>query len=78
METKELTFGEKLVGLDFNPSGDERVWKTKRLCADLVNLLNENASSGGKSALYSLICQKAIGDILDAQMNVVKVLTFKY
>jgi hypothetical protein len=33
-----LTFG-KLVGLSFNPSGDEKVNKVKQLCAELMDVL---------------------------------------
>ena len=78
METREMTFGEKLVGLEFNPSGDEQVYKAKRLCADLADLLNDYADPNSKRPLCRLLFDKAIGDIVDAQMNVVKVLTFKY
>jgi hypothetical protein len=40
--TRELTFGEKLVGLNFNPSNDDKVSKAKRLCAELADLLYED------------------------------------
>ena len=78
-ENRELTFGEKLVGLTFNPSGDEKVQRAKELCAELVDLVyddlaNEEVISHLKSQLY----EHAIGEILNAQMNVVKVLTLKY
>ena len=78
MESRKMTFGEKLVGLTFNPSGDEKVQKAKELCAELADLLHNHTSSGEQSALSRLLSEKAIGDILDAQMNVVKVLTLKY
>lgn len=78
MELRELTFGEKLVGLTFNPSGDEKVQRAKELCAELADLLNQNADPNSERPLCRLLFDKAIGDILDAQMNVVKVLTFKY
>ncbi len=78
MDERELTFGEKLVGLTFNPSGDEKVQRAKELCAELADLLNENADPNIERPLCRLLFDKAIGDILDAQMNVVKVLTFKY
>ena len=78
METRELTFGEKLVGLTFNPSGDEKVQRAKEICAELADLLNENGDPNSERPLCRLLFDKAIGDILDAQMNVVKVLTFKY
>jgi hypothetical protein len=31
---KELSYGEKAVGLTFNPSGDEKVQKVKELYAE--------------------------------------------
>lgn len=76
--SREMTFGEKLVGLTFNPSGDPKVQRAKELCAQLADLLNENADPNIDRPLCRLLFDKAIGDILDAQMNVVKVLTFKY
>lgn len=77
-EEKKLSFGEKLVGLTFNPSGDEKVQRAKELCAELADLLNNNADPNSERPLCRLLFDKAIGDIVDAQMNVVKVLTFKY
>lgn len=78
MNTKELTFGEKLVGLTFNPSGDANVNRAKELCAELADLLNQNADPNSERPMCYFLFNKAIGNILDAQMNVVKVLTFQY
>lgn len=78
---KELSFGEKLVGLTFNPSGDDKVSKAKRLCADLANLLMENCSpekDEWSDYVKRMHRDHAAMSILDAQMNVVKVLTLKY
>jgi hypothetical protein len=78
------TFGEKLVGLSFNPSGDPKVQKAKLLCAELADLLNdhdrEKTDNGNamSSTLYKNLYNHAVGEILNAQMNVVKVLTLKY
>ncbi len=71
------TFGEKLVGITFNPSGDDKVLRAKVLCAELADLLAENTPADA-SPLHNMLINKAIVDILDAQMNVVKCLTFKY
>ena len=77
--SKELSFGQKLVGLTFNPSGDEKVQRAKELCAELADLLNKEAlSQPSQSALYNVLFNHTIGEILNAQMNVVKVLTLKY
>lgn len=77
-DQRELTFGEKLVGLTFNPSGDPKVLKAKQLCAELADLLFQNTPPTHPASLEQLLIDKAIGDILDAQMNVVKALTLKY
>lgn len=76
-ETRELTFGEQLVGVTFNPSGDPKVNKAKELCAALADLLQET-NVGRESYLYTTLFNHTIGEILNAQMNVVKVLTLKY
>jgi|688.fasta_scaffold20471_10 hypothetical protein len=85
----ELTFGEQLVGLSHNPSGNENVLKAKKLCAELADLLNDtynnpynynenkNIAPGYNDPLKETLFQHAIGEILNAQMNVVKVLTFE-
>lgn len=74
------TFGEKLVGIGFNPSGDARILKAKQLCAELADLLEqeriESIQSGGYAALKQMITENAFSEILNAQMNVVKALTF--
>jgi hypothetical protein len=79
MEEKELTFGEKLVGLSFNPSGNEKVNRVKELCAELANLTHneywENNHLGKE--INEILYQHTIGEILNAQMNVVKLITLK-
>ena len=75
---KELSFGEKLVGLTFNPSGDDKVGKAKRLCADLADLLNDENNISEASQFSQRLFSHAVCEILNAQMNVVKVLTLKY
>lgn len=73
-----MTFGEKLVGLTFNPSNDEKVLKAKRLCAELADLINDDPHTQETTRLKSMLEKNAYCEILNAQMNVVKVLTFKY
>jgi len=79
-DTKTMTFGERLVGMPFNPSNDDKVAKAKRLCADLADLLMEhyNRPDQEMTELEGRLINHAIGEILNAQMNVVKVLTLKY
>lgn len=75
--TRELTFGERLVGITFNPSGDAKVQRAKELCSELADLISNDYLSKESSALHSVLFNHAVGEILNAQMNVVKVLTFK-
>lgn len=76
--TRPMTFGEQLVGISFNPSGDDKVAKAKQLCAELADLLNDHNDSREKSQDSQRLFSHAVGEILNAQMNVVKVLTYKY
>ena len=80
MEDVKLTFGEKLVGLTFNPSGDERVVKAKKLFAEAADLLKDHVieirESKGLSTMGADLFSHALGEIINAQMCTVKVLTF--
>jgi hypothetical protein len=80
MEEQKLTFGEKLVGLSLNPSENERVDKAKKLFAEAADLLKDHIievrEQKGLSHLGADIFSHAIGEILNAQMCTVKVLTF--
>lgn len=73
-----LTFGQKLVGISFNPSQDPKVDKAKKLCAELADLLNEHNESKEKTQDSQRLFSHAVGEILNAQMNAVKVLTYNY
>lgn len=77
METLPLSFGEKLVGITFNPSNDDKVYKAKRLCGELADLIKDDYMSKESSTMGTRLFEHAIGEILNAQMNAVKVLTFK-
>lgn len=76
---RELTEGEQLVGIKFNPSDDPMVDHAKAICAQLSDIVfRNNDDKGAPSYLYNLIKGKALGEILVAQMLVVKLLTLKY
>jgi len=77
-DERQLTFGEKLVGITFNPSGDAKVNRAKELCAELADLISQDHLSRETSQLHNTLYNNTICEILNAQMNVVKVLTFKY
>jgi len=75
--TREMTYGEKAVGLTFNPSGDEKVQKVKELYAQIIDLCNDartEAGQGEKGRLLSV----AITEAQTAQMWAVKGITYKF
>jgi len=75
----ELTFGEQLVGLTFNPSGNPEVQRAKELCAELADIVDRVARRNNLKAfpLTDALYSHTIGEILNAQMNVVKLITIK-
>lgn len=73
-----LTFGQRLVGLKFNPSNDSNVDVAKRLCAELTDLVYADYKNNETTELKNELYHHTIGEILNAQMNVVKLLTLKY
>lgn len=78
-ESRDLTFGEKLVGMTFNPSGDPNIQKAKELCAELADMIyNDYAAKEEVTDFYDYLYEHSVGEILNAQMNVVKLLTFKH
>jgi hypothetical protein len=76
-ETKVLSFGELLVGIEFNPSNDDKVAKVKTMIAEIANLMKDEYNLEQKSAVKSLLFDHAVGELVNAQMAVVKVITFK-
>jgi hypothetical protein len=75
-ENKTLSFGEELCGVSFNPSKDPVVDDVKKKFAELADLVNEQNNSN--TYIFNLIRGNALREILNAQMNVVKLLTLKY
>jgi hypothetical protein len=73
--------GERLVGITFNPSGNSEVDTVKRACAYLIDVIEKHREDsiqhGTLTADREFLMNHAIGEIINAQMNVVKVVTFK-
>lgn len=69
------TYGEKAVGLNFNPSGDEIVTNLKQAAADFIDQCNEarGTTRGEKATLFELAIRRA----QEAQMLAVKAATWK-
>jgi len=77
MPERELTFGEKAVGLTFNPGGNAEVNTIKAAFAAIIDQLNDlrtQAGPGDKGRMYS----EAITDAQSAQMWAVKAITWQY
>ncbi len=73
-----LSFGEKLVGIQFNPSNDGDVNIIKTKFAELVNLLRDKAGQQETSEIGIRVYDGVIEKLLDAQMWAVKFVTLKY
>jgi len=77
MEDKALTFGEKAVGLTFNPSQDPTVAAIKRLCADLIDEIPELRTNQPNSEIARM-ASVAITEIQTGQMWAVKAATWQH
>ena len=83
VEKNELTFGEKAVGLPFNPSNDDKVSLAKQLIADTIDLLEEDHKEktfngqAMSSWTRNVFRTAAFNALIAAQMAVVKYLTWK-
>jgi hypothetical protein len=72
---KIMTYGERAVGLTFNPSGDPVVRRVKELFAQIIDICDgarSQAGQGEKGRLLSV----AITEAQTAQMWAVKGITF--
>ena len=71
---KKLSYGQKAVGLTFNPSGDDAVANCKQGFANLIDQMNDlRTGPGEKTRLASVAITEAQG----AQMWAVKALTWR-
>ena len=77
IEEKILSFGEILVGIEFSSSDDDKVTKIKSMIAEIANIMKDEYNSAQKSPVKSLLFDHAVGELLNAQMSVVKVITMK-
>lgn len=75
--SQQLTFGEKAVGLSFNPSGDKRVDRIKRAYANIIDELNELRRAAPVGSDIGRLASVAITEAQGAQMWAVKALTWK-
>jgi hypothetical protein len=74
---RELTFGEKAVGLTFNPSGDPLVNKIKALYAEIIDICDAARQPDDVSPGAARHWSIAIIDAETAQMRAVKAATWR-
>ena len=74
---RPLTFGEKAVGLSFNPSGDDKAGALEALFAKIIDICHNSrlaeAGRGEAGRLWSV----AITEAQTAQMWAVKAATWR-
>ena len=73
---QELTFGERAVGLKFNPGANTSVDVCKRLFADAIDQMNNLRNETGDPEVKRL-CSVAITEAQTAQMWAVKAITWQ-
>jgi hypothetical protein len=76
IEHKIIPFGHQLMGLDPDNLDDTTVTKVKLLAAEMAEILKTDYENE-RGPLKSLLFDHALGEILNASMSVVKVLTLK-
>ena len=74
----ELTYGEKAVGLNFNPSNDADVQAIKVAYAATIDKLNDKRNEQDSTPEVKRLCSIAITEAQAAQMWAVKAITFPY
>lgn len=75
-ETRIPHFGELIAGIDpENLHKDEDVRRVKELAAEMAEILKRRYTEDTKNAVKSLLFDHAVGEIVNAQMTVVKVIT---
>ena len=77
MSNQSQTFGQKAVGLSFNPSGDDAVAKAKQTIADAIDQMHEFRTNPETSDGAKRHASTAITMLEDAQMRMVKALTWR-
>ncbi len=75
-QTTELTYGQKAVGLTFNPSNDDAVGQIKQAYAEIIDKMND-LRARSESGEVKRMCSVAITEAQTAQMWAVKAITWK-
>ena len=72
----QQTFGQKAVGLSFNPSGDDAVSECKQRFAVAIDQMNDLRTSSSSPEVKRM-ASVAITEMQTAQIWAVKALTWK-
>lgn len=76
---REMTFGEKAVGLTFNPSGDKNVQELKEAFAKVIDLCNNlRNTTPATDTEIKRMASIAITEAQTAQMWAVKAATWRF
>lgn len=73
---EQLTYGQKAVGLSFNPSQNAEVDKCKQVFANAIDQLNDLRNETTSSEVKRM-CSVAITEAQTPQMWAVKAITWK-
>ena len=74
---REMTFGEKAVGLTFNPSGDDALAQCKAEFAAVIDRMNDLRSTTDSQEVKRM-ASVAITEAQTAQMWAVKAITWRF
>jgi hypothetical protein len=81
MEVREIkvpSFGEQLIGVTYDPTSEDQVIKIKSMFAEIAELMKKDYTENNRHPLKSLLFDHAVGEIVNAQMAVVKLITLKH
>jgi hypothetical protein len=73
-ETKLYSFGDTLVGLNTEKLPEGVELEVKQKFSEITEILKSNYTMSTQSPVKSLLFDHAVGEILNAQMSVVKLL----
>ena len=76
MENRELTYGEKAVGLTFNPSNDPDVQAVKVAFAEAIDKIQAVRAKDTTASEMGAMLTLAIREAQSAQLWAVKVITW--
>lgn len=71
-----MTYGQKAVGMSFNPSGNEGVDQIKSLYAEIIDIMDGLRTTSGSTEVKRM-ASVAITEAQTAQMWAVKAITWK-